>query len=75
MPPAGRRSADSYAAVLFDLDGVLTPTADIHQRAWTEMFDEFLVPRGLPPFTDDDYLRYVDGRPRFDGVRVVPRVT
>ena len=33
------------------------------------MFDEFLVPRGLPPFSDDDYLRYVDGRPRFDGVR------
>ena len=65
MPPA----ADSFAAVLFDLDGVLTPTADIHTRAWTEMFDEFLVPRGLPPFTDDDYLRYVDGKPRFDGVR------
>ena len=60
---------DRFAAVLFDLDGVLTPTADIHQRAWTTMFDEFLVPRGLPPFTDDDYLRYVDGRPRFDGVR------
>ena len=33
------------------------------------MFDEFLVPRGLDPFTDDDYLRYVDGKPRFDGVR------
>ena len=69
MPPAGHRSADSYDAVLFDLDGVLTPTADIHTRAWTEMFDELLVPRGLDPFTDDDYLRYVDGRPRFDGVR------
>jgi beta-phosphoglucomutase family hydrolase len=69
MPPAGLRSADSYAAVLFDLDGVLTPTADIHTRAWTQMFDELLVPRGLDPFTDDDYLRYVDGKPRFDGVR------
>src|SRR5262245_11877224 len=33
------------------------------------MFDEFLVPQGLPPFSDDDYLSYVDGRPRFDGVR------
>lgn len=61
--------ADSFAAVLFDLDGVLTPTADIHTRAWTQMFDELLVPRGLDPFTNDDYLRYVDGRPRFDGVR------
>jgi beta-phosphoglucomutase family hydrolase len=71
MPPAdaGHPPADSFAAVLFDLDGVLTPTADIHTRAWTEMFDEFLVPRGLDPFTDDDYLRYVDGKPRFDGVR------
>jgi beta-phosphoglucomutase family hydrolase len=62
-------SADAFDAILFDLDGVLTPTADIHQQAWTTMFDEFLVPRGLPPFSDDDYLRYVDGRPRFDGVR------
>lgn len=61
--------ADSFAAVLFDLDGVLTPTADIHTRAWTTMFDEFLLPRGMEPFTDDDYLRYVDGKPRFDGVR------
>jgi beta-phosphoglucomutase family hydrolase len=63
------RSVDSFAAFLFDLDGVLTPTADIHQQAWKTMFDEFLVPRGQAPFTDDDYLRYVDGRPRFDGVR------
>ena len=64
MPPA-----DSYAAVLFDLDGVLTPTADIHEQAWTTMFDELLVPRGSPPFTSADYLAYVDGKPRFDGVR------
>jgi beta-phosphoglucomutase family hydrolase len=62
-------SVDSYAAYLFDLDGVLTPTADLHQQAWKTMFDEYLVPRGLPPFSDDDYLRHVDGRPRFDGVR------
>ena len=64
MPPA-----DAFDAILFDLDGVLTPTADIHQQAWKTMFDEFLVPRGEPPFSDDDYLQYVDGRPRFDGVR------
>jgi beta-phosphoglucomutase family hydrolase len=62
-------SVDSFAAVLFDLDGVLTPTADLHQQAWATMFDEFLEPRGMPRFSDDDYLRYVDGRPRFDGVR------
>jgi beta-phosphoglucomutase family hydrolase len=59
----------TYDAVLFDLDGVLTPTAELHQRAWKRMFDEFLVPRGHEPFTDDDYLAYVDGKPRFDGVR------
>ena len=69
MPPAGPAPADSFAAVLFDLDGVLTPTADIHTKAWTTMFDEFLEPRGLAPFSLDDYLRYVDGKPRFDGVR------
>jgi beta-phosphoglucomutase-like phosphatase (HAD superfamily) len=60
---------DAFTAVLFDLDGVLTPTADIHTLAWRTMFDEFLVPRGLAPFTDDDYLRHVDGKPRYDGVR------
>lgn len=60
-----------YEAVLFDLDGVLTPTADVHHRAWTEMFNEFLSRRTEPlvPFTDQDYLAYVDGKPRYDGVR------
>ena len=60
-----------FDAVLFDLDGVLTPTADVHERAWTRMFDEFLSARGdgQPPFTNADYHSYVDGRPRFDGVR------
>src|SRR5215208_2472155 len=56
--------------VLFGLDGVLTPTAEIHERAWKEMFDSFLatVP-GEAPFSASDYLLYVDGKPRFDGVR------
>jgi len=57
-------------AVLFDLDGVLTPTAEIHERAWKEMFDAFLATQpGEAPFSGSDYLLYVDGRPRFDGVR------
>jgi len=56
-----------FAAFLFDLDGVLTPTAEVHERAWTIMFDEFLGDR--PPFTSGDYLAYVDGKPRYDGVR------
>ena len=51
-----------YGAVLFDLDGVITPTAMIHERAWADLF----APWG---FTNADYLAYVDGRPRYDGVR------
>jgi beta-phosphoglucomutase family hydrolase len=68
----GELDWSAYAAVLFDLDGVLTPTADLHKQAWTAMFEEFLDEHLGPdhdPFTDDDYLAYVDGRPRFDGVR------
>lgn len=57
-------------ACLFDLDGVLTPTADVHMRAWSDMFNTFLRERGISePYTDDDYFAYVDGKPRYDGVR------
>jgi beta-phosphoglucomutase family hydrolase len=59
-----------YDAALFDLDGVITPTAEVHRRAWAEMFDGFLAARGVEErYTDDDYYRYVDGKPRYDGVR------
>lgn len=60
---------------LFDLDGVITQTAKLHAAAWKEMFDAFLRERaeatGEPfeEFTPSDYDRYVDGRPRLDGVR------
>jgi beta-phosphoglucomutase family hydrolase len=60
---------DSVRACLFDLDGVLTPTAAVHEAAWKEMFDAFLTSRGERPFTQDDYDEYVDGKPREDGVR------
>src|SRR5947209_8801359 len=58
------------AACLFDLDGVLTDTARIHAEAWKQMFDAFLAKReGQRPFDPhEDYDRYVDGRPRYDGV-------
>ncbi|MFF3853787.1 beta-phosphoglucomutase family hydrolase [Micromonospora sp. NPDC002575] len=63
-------------ACLFDLDGVLTQTARVHNAAWTETFDAFLRRRaaatGEPyrPFDPGpDYNRYVDGKPRADGVR------
>jgi len=63
---------DGVTALLFDLDGVLTQTAKVHQAAWKEMFDGFLRERdgdGFRPFEPDDYNRYVDGMPRYDGVR------
>ncbi|AVT31346.1 hypothetical protein C6361_19750 [Plantactinospora sp. BC1] len=63
-------------ACLFDLDGVLTQTARVHNAAWAETFDDFLRRRAAAtgePFRPydpgDDYNRYVDGRPRADGVR------
>ncbi len=67
---------DSIRACLFDLDGVLTQTAKVHAAAWKAMFDEYLHARagerGEPfvPFdAGADYDRYVDGKPRYDGVR------
>ncbi len=75
---AQRRYADSvsaldwsqYDAALFDLDGVVTPTAEVHMRAWSVMFNEFLSAHGdQVPYTDQDYFDYVDGKPRYDGVR------
>ena len=60
-------------ACLFDLDGVLTKTAVVHAAAWKEMFDDFLRERdgdGFVPFDPvTDYGEYVDGKPRYDGVR------
>jgi beta-phosphoglucomutase family hydrolase len=67
---------DTIEACLFDLDGVLTQTAVVHAAAWKEMFDAFLQERasrtGTPfePFDPvADYDEYVDGKPRYDGVR------
>jgi beta-phosphoglucomutase family hydrolase len=63
---------DRVTALLFDLDGVLTQTAKVHSAAWKKMFDEYLRERegeDFRPFDDRDYERYVDGKPRYDGVR------
>ena len=64
---------DSVTALLFDLDGVLTQTAKVHDRAWKETFDAFLKQRDGESFTpfdpEADYDEYVDGKPRYDGVR------
>lgn len=59
-------------AVIFDLDGVITDTASVHADAWRALFDGYLEERegpGFAPFEDADYLAYVDGKPRYDGVR------
>jgi beta-phosphoglucomutase family hydrolase len=56
-------------ACLFDLDGVLTQTAAVHRAAWKETFDPILAAAGQGPFTEEDYLTYVDGKRRLDGVR------
>ncbi len=67
---------DGVTACLFDLDGVLTDTAKVHGKAWKQMFDDYLRQRAektggkLVPFdAADDYNTYVDGKPRYDGVR------
>ncbi len=69
-------SRDQYDAVLFDLDGVITNTANLHATCWKQMFDEYLRKRApqrgeaFRPFdVATDYRLYVDGKPRFDGVR------
>ncbi len=59
-----------YDAYLFDLDGVITPTAEVHMRAWEAMFNEFLTSYGgQSPYRDGDYFAFIDGKPRYDGVR------
>jgi beta-phosphoglucomutase family hydrolase len=66
---------DDYDAALFDLDGVLTPTAEVHMRAWDRMFNDYLAERAGAVvgagdrYTSADYFAHVDGKPRFDGVR------
>ncbi len=67
---------DGVTACLFDLDGVLTKTAEVHAAAWKQTFDDFLRRRAAQrggefvPFDPvNDYDEYVDGKPRYDGVR------
>jgi len=74
-PETGHDPATLEAGI-FDLDGVVTRTARVHAAAWKRLFDAFLAElarRGgeaQRPFDDkEDYLRYVDGKPRYEGVR------
>lgn len=68
--------AETFEAIIFDLDGVITDTASLHAASWKEMFDAFLqryaAREGIPfePFAlEKDYLPYVDGKLRLDGLR------
>src|SRR4029077_17881030 len=81
MPPRDSRLPmlglpSDIDACLFDLDGVLTQTATVHADAWKEMFDAFLRARSartsesfIPFDRVKDYDEFVDGKPRYDGVR------
>ena len=67
---------NQFDAVLFDLDGVITDTANLHAASWKQMFDEYLKKRAAEKTEDfvpfdiaSDYQLYVDGKSRFDGVR------
>jgi beta-phosphoglucomutase family hydrolase len=65
----------NFDAVIFDMDGVITKTAVVHSLAWKRMFDEYLLYRESAhhePYREfshaRDYLSFVDGRPRYNGV-------
>lgn len=76
MATTSQSTIAGYDALLVDLDGVVTKTAAVHAAAWKEMFDDYLAQRArregrrYEPFDlDRDYRTYVDGKPRYDGVR------
>jgi beta-phosphoglucomutase family hydrolase len=66
-------SRTAFDAVVMDLDGVITDTASLHEKSWKRMFDGFLATcppvegEDHRPFENEDYRRFVDGRPRADG--------
>lgn len=67
---------EAFDAAVFDLDGVVTRTASVHAATWKDLFDGYLRQRAdrtcerFQPFqVQEDYLRYVDGKPRLEGVR------
>jgi len=66
--------ANRLDAVIFDMDGVVSDTARVHERCWKRVFDDYLRHRSaqtgeeLRLFDEEDYIRYVDGKPRYDGV-------
>ncbi len=70
-PDRPAAALDGMDAVLFDLDGVLTPTAVVHMHAWARLFTPVLESHGVAPYTDADYFAHIDGKPRYDGVHTL----
>lgn len=72
--PTASAALSPFDAVIFDLDGVVTDTASVHEQAWKELFDDMLGDPRIParavnrPFSHTDYVNYVDGRPRREGL-------
>src|SRR5690625_7365138 len=74
--PTIHLSRQQFDAVIFDLDGVVTQTASVHAASWKKLFDDFLKQQAKEsgeifiPFDEDrDYLTWVDGNPRHDGIQ------
>ncbi len=71
LPGAGGALPDltEFQAVLFDLDGVITPTAEVHMRAWGALFGPYLAEHASDrPYTEQDYFDHIDGKQRYQGV-------
>ena len=72
--PTAAAAKPPFDAVIFDLDGVVTNTASMHRAAWKDAFDQILQDPRIPPtanrapMTKADYLNFIDGLPREDGV-------
>jgi beta-phosphoglucomutase family hydrolase len=74
MPTDALPDLTAYDAVLFDLDGVLTPTAEVHMHAWQTMFEELFAAWEITPaYTERDYFDHLDGKKRYDGVAALLR--
>ncbi|MDG4647831.1 trehalose-phosphatase [Roseibacterium sp. SDUM158017] len=70
MKDPREQAEDTITAVIMDMDGVVTDTAEAHFAAWKGVFDDLLKARGAePPFSREDYLAHVDGLPRHEGIR------
>lgn len=68
--PSARGEPVPILAAILDLDGVVTRTASVHEGAWRRAFEGLFAHQGRADrFTSDDYLRHVDGKPRYDGAR------